>query len=374
MSFHKTFLCISLIFLIFFFSESEISAVNYPTSKKINSFDYLSDIAACVVKCPLFDFTCYANCALILLPTPPLLPPAIGNDLIACAESCLNSLDPNCLINCTQNLPANLAQCVIGCGIPPDLDCINNQCINKMPQPPSNPKNPPNNPAKPSPPNQPTVVPTMANLPLSRCVQIRGYCSDNINCINNFEYYGNTYGCPYDGYCCESKNSLPSLTPMPTIPPQPTIDISKGINCSGDYSVTVQGCKRILGIEGCEWHTVPGTETLCVQPSDCNIGTCNNQLALIGPTIAAQEAAKQGAYIKPGTFSGYCKNVQNENTVCSNPIITSSSLNLNNPQDWSLLLHLIESNRISDLEVLRLIHKVVNEGTYTPGLQFKTTN
>lgn len=364
---------------MFFFSTSEISAVNYPTGKKINSFDSFSDIAACMAKCPLFDFTCYANCALILLPTPPLLPPPVGNDLITCAQSCLNSLDLNCLVRCTENLPTNLAQCVIGCGIPPDLDCINNQCLNKMPQPPKEPKGPQNKPTRPPSisntpaPGKPTLVPSITNLPRPKCIELRGYCSANRNCTGGFEYKGNTYECPYNEYCCESINLLPTLTPIPTNTPQPTVDLTHGVNCRGDYSVTVQGCKKVI-IELCEWRTVTGSETLCVQPQDCSIDTCNAQLALIGPGIAQRQAEKEGAYIKPGTFSGYCSNVQNQGTSCNNPITTSNSVNLNNSQDWPKLLILIKNHQISALEVSKLIHEVKKTGTYTPGLQIKTTN
>lgn len=393
--------------------------------KSQNIFDAIPCLTQCLAVNP-FNINCYIRCAQNILPNPvPTLPPTIpgSGDIIQCATSCLSNPNPAvCLTNCASNLPA----CALSCGIPPDLNCVISNCQQSNTSP-SNDNQPPL-------PNttQPPISSPNPTLAISECEQEGGYCTQDTVCNPNFEYKGLQKGCPqvppnnlqgnccqpiprslcsqqggyctpdnfcidgyrYTGeirscprtlsnltsYCCESLN-IPTITPVGQPPPgvtqflpgptYPTGSVnppSGYINCNGNYSVTVQGCKLIF----CEWRTVSSNETLCVKPEQCNISVCNQYLASYGPQIAEREAAKEGAYINPGTFSGSCNSVTSLGTACSNPTLGTQSFKLRSREDWQYLMSKVAKEEVSPLVVSNLIQEVRESGIYHPGLQVIT--
>ena len=344
----------------------------------------LPSTAQCIAGCPLFDFNCYSNCVQNILPNPvPSVPPpnSGSNDIIQCATSCLSNPNPaSCLTNCAPNLPS----CALSCGVPPDLNCVINQCQ-------QNNTSPSNGNQQPPPENiQPPVSSPVPQQTLSQCRREGGYCTQNRLCDDGYEYKGFAKECPgksngTEGICCElvSSSGNPPSAPDSPLPPgvDPYLPAPAGpsngtgnppdisyVNCNGNYTVTVQGCKLVF----CEWRTVSGNETLCVKPEQCNISVCNQYLAGYGPQIAEREAAKEGAYIKPGTFSGSCNSVTSLGTACSNPSLGTQSFKLRSREDWQFLMAKISKEEVSPLVVSELIKEVRENGAYYPGLQIIT--
>lgn len=272
----------------------------------------------------------------------------------------------DCLMYCLLNEPFNL-NCYV-------------DCLKKLLSPAPIPTLPPAPPPPPNPPvNTPSYVPP-TNPPIptfsSQCEREGGYCSGDRTCPPPYQFMAiEGKGCPVNiTYCCQRSSGgvLPTVLPQPPsgVPPiVPPPGESGYISCQGNYSITVQGCKEVFLIGTvCDWVTENGTETLCVKPEQCNISECNRYIAIYGPTIAQKRAVAQGAWIKPGTFSGSCSGII-PGGACYNP--TMSTTSLNNQEDWIRLMSLIDRELISPLEVSKLIHEVKEKGKYTPGLQIR---